>query len=190
MRSTQISELAESAKRYLVVLESMFGPRDLRFAFGTIRKSDDGPRTFYPGGFHLKGGCQIDIWISKNCWERQDLNTAKWEIAHECVHLLDPSLDGTANVLEEGLATWFQDEPDHHPDSVRRVIPRDCDDHYRQEWVNARNLVRPCMPDMIGAIRQLRAFGCRIGCIGPDRLKTFLPETDWHVIRGLCRPFA
>ena len=38
------------------------------------------------------------------------------------VHLLDPGEKGTANVLEEGLATWFQDEPAYHDEEVRRYI--------------------------------------------------------------------
>jgi hypothetical protein len=33
---------------------------------------------------------------------------ARWQLAHECVHLIDPHFPAPTNVLEEGLATWFQ----------------------------------------------------------------------------------
>jgi len=34
---------------------------------------------------------------------------AHWQLAHECVHLIDPHKDPT-NFLEEGLATWYQNQ--------------------------------------------------------------------------------
>ena len=38
--------------------------------------------------------------------------------------LLDPGVGGSATFLEEGLATWFQDEPKFHTEEVRAYIER------------------------------------------------------------------
>lgn len=56
------------------------------------------------------------IWFPGNCNHiaiqlgtdaLNDVNKALFQLAHECVHLLDPVIFEQASVLEEGLATNF-----------------------------------------------------------------------------------
>ncbi len=122
LRDSYVRDLKAHVTRYLSILESILGPRDPRFVFGTIRKSDGRPCTHFPEDFHLRGGCRVDILITDWPWEHYSLDQGPWQIAHECVHLLDPGKMGAANVLEEGLATWFQNEPSYHDGRVRRYI--------------------------------------------------------------------
>ena len=69
-------------------------------------REDNNPRIHFPDGFD-RDGCKVDVWVSK--WS--DHSRAGWDLAHECVHLLDPIMEKYATYLEEGLATWYQDSP-------------------------------------------------------------------------------
>ena len=103
-------------KSYLTVLEEMFGPRDKRFVFGTVgltTDEKDRPQTYFPNGFHFLGKCTVDVHITSCPWKNLHQDQGGWQVAHESVHLLDPGPEG-ANFLEEGLATWFQDESEFH----------------------------------------------------------------------------
>lgn len=97
------------AKRdeYLGVLEQLFGPRDSRFPLGVVGESrDDNPRTHFPVRRYDPSGCTVDVHVGGSAWRDQDKQRATWQMAHECVHLLDPKpFKPYGNVLEEGLAT-------------------------------------------------------------------------------------
>lgn len=152
--------LEDQARNYLKILESIFGPCDPRFTFNTIKcSSDDNPCTYFPKGYHLNGDCLVDIHITKWPWENSCLDEGLWQIAHECVHLLDPGTFGTANVLEEGLATWFQNEPFYHIDLVKNYIATNQTD---PSYKRAEMLVRRSMPDILRVVKRLRAKGIRI----------------------------
>ena len=102
------------------ILECLFGPRDPRFVFGAIRESKDNvPRTHFLSNYHTNGDCVVYIHIGKPAWEIFSPDQSEWQLAHECVHLIDPGEYGSANVLEEGLATWFQCEPQYHDKLVK-----------------------------------------------------------------------
>ena len=60
-----ISDLKAHVTRYLAILESIFGPRDPRFVFNTIGKTDGMPCTYFPEDFHFKGDGRIDILITR-----------------------------------------------------------------------------------------------------------------------------
>ena len=109
-------------------------------------------------------------------------------IAHECVHLLDPGCLGGANVLEEGLATWFQDEESYHPNCVQEYIRRNSP--HTPHYAEAQALVLRCMPHLIEAVRKIRSTRIRISDFEPRLLKPFLPNVDDSVVSRLCAPFA
>ncbi len=58
-------------------------------------------------GMWFPGNCRhIIIHLDMNCLtERKD---AYRQMAHECIHLLSPTGKADANVLEEGLAVFFE----------------------------------------------------------------------------------
>ena len=158
-----------------------------RFVFGTIRKSADyTPRTFFPDKYHTDGGCIVDIQISDFPWEHCSPDQGKWQVAHECVHLLDPGIVGTANYLEEGLAAWFQDESRFHDDTVRQYIARNTTTGL---YALTRDHVLCCMPQLTRAVKEIRASGKRTREISPDVLDGRLPQIDWKTIESLCVTF-
>ena len=118
--------LQGQANGYIKVLEEMFGPCDSKFVFGSIQKSTQQsgmPQTYFPIGFHLNGNCVVDIQISEYPWDNCSIAQGAWQVAHECVHLLDPVPKGT-NFLEEGLAVWFQQTPQFHTKIVKNYSSR------------------------------------------------------------------
>ena len=174
--------LTGEVHRYRGILEDRFGPCDPKFVFGSIKKTlhkDDKPQIHFPNDFHLKGGCVADIHISERPWKCRDRGLGNWQVAHECVHLLDPSVSGTANVLEEGLAAWFQD------DQVRG-IPRTRED---KPYEDAKELVCRCMPGLPSAVKKIRSLGVRIREITADRLAPCLPNADRETVERLCAKF-
>ena len=135
--------LEQQARTYRRLLEDMFGQGDQRFVFGSIKQSidkGDVPHTNFPNGFHFNGGCVVDIHISEWPWQHCCYGQGTWQLAHESVHLLDPGVDGTATFLEEGLATWFQDEPTFQIDVVKKYIERGT--AHTQHYTVAKELAR------------------------------------------------
>ena len=116
------------------------------------------------------------------------MSEATWQVAHECVHLLDPCHVGEANVLEEGLATWFQDEERFHPDFVREFI-REKRPQHPSNYKEAKSLVVECMPNLANAVRDIRAKGNRLCDFEPGLLTSLLPNINRFVVERLCTPF-
>ena len=88
---------------------------------------------------------------------------ARWQLAHECLHLLDPRLPPT-NVLEEGLATWYQNK-------AVPVTFAPC-----EPYIEAERLVYPLMDELPAAIRLLRKAGYRIGGLTAEQLQEVCPQ--------------
>ena len=182
-----IGDLERHVKRYVSILEGIFGQRDSRFVFGSIGMSEERPRTNYPENFHMNGGCRVDILISQHPWKNRCLDQGPWQIAHECVHLLDPGKRGTANILEEGLATWFQNEPIFHDEVVKRYIANS--DDPLPAYVEAQELVRRSLPEILQAVKKLRGSGIRIREIKADALAPLLPNAETGTVERLCNVF-
>lgn len=181
-----VQYLEQQVRYYLDILERMFGPRDPRFEFGTIRKSEDNiPCTYFPRGYYEGGGCVVDIWIGDWPWDHCSYDQGTWQVAHECVHLLDPGVGGTTNFLEEGLASWFQGEQQFHSDIVKRYIARSKHSpHYKE----AKDLVLRCMPQLTPAVKEIRSSGMRIRDITIAVLAEKL-DVDSDTIEKLCARF-
>ena len=193
MKQVNLTWLAGQVHKYLIRIEELFGPRDPRFEFGAIRRSNDSkgdPQTHFVNGYHENGGCVVDIHISHNVFDNNRKTHATWQIAHECVHMLDPCRGGEANVLEEGLATWFQNELRFHPGLVQLFI-RDLDP-LAVRYTEAMTLVRICMPNLANAVREIRSSGIRLKEIKPELLKeALLPNViDDACINRLCERFS
>ena len=122
------------------------------------------PRIHFPDGFD-RDGCKVDVWVSK--WS--DHSRAGWDLAHECVHLLDPIMEKYATYLEEGLATWYQDSPQLHPDyqNIRSLVQGHINGHPEgmrhkdPKYLGAKELVQKCMPEIKSAVRSIRKKGAK-----------------------------
>ena len=186
--------LEEQVHYYMYILEELFGPRDGRFTFvGVGRNSDERnfPQTYFPNGYR-DTGCEVEIRIDPQWYDMQHRGMAGYQIAHECVHLLDPSMFGSAPMLEEGLAQWFQDEPEyhgHHAGIQARSASNGRQNNPNVPYMMARNLVRRCMPQLGPAIKEVRCSGTRLRNIKAEDLLPYLPDIDSRIIDGLCAPF-
>ena len=175
--------------RFLADIEHLFGPRDHSFTVVGIEIDVTPaacPRLWYPdSGIAADGpdrrSRHIVIRLTSNALT--DPARARWQLAHECLHLLDPwnvRVDGApANWLEEGLAAWFQN---------RRVPEAE---YHEGQYAPAEDLVSPLMdtlPDAVKRIRRERAL--RISEITPDALQDYCPEMNEDTLGKLCEPFG
>ena len=104
-------------------------------------------------------------------------------MAHECVHLLDPHnpklSGGPTNVLEEGIATWYQNQKEG-----RQVAEAD------SRYAEAEKLVLPWMEVLPAAIRRIRQKeGIPIGKIKEGVLREYCREVSLDTAQQLTQPF-
>ena len=180
--------LPEYASRFLADIEHCFGPRDHSFVLVGIdidKTPNNRPRLWFPDS-----GIQPDdterrsrhVVIRLGSSALTDPVRARWQLAHECFHLLDPwsrRVDGRpTNWLEEGLAAWYQNtrvpEAEWHEGS----------------YTAAEALVRPLMEDLSSAVKRIRRERrIRIGEFTPEVLRDYCPGFQMETLQRLCQPF-
>ena len=170
---------------YLRKLEGLFGPRDPAFTLLGIdisRTTKIGPYVRFPdSGKTLVDGTEkhkyVIILLSPQALLSEA--AAMWQLAHECVHLLDPwnqQVEGRrTNYLEEGLAHWFQNlcVPGLMSQNPKHAL--------------AESLVLPLMDKLPSVISQVRQdLGVRIGEITFEMLQLHFPDVKEETLRQLC----
>ena len=176
----------------------MLGECDKRFVFTSIERStlpSGGPQTPYPGDPGPNSQRSIHIQISKSAWGSCSYDQGAWQVAHECVHLLDPVPFGEATFLEEGLAAWFQDRPRYHVESMEECVIRAgiaCSPG--DDYTLAKVLVCRCMPELTEVIKELRSPIVKISDIDADMLASGLKragraDINEETFAHLCTKF-
>src|SRR5882724_13157884 len=79
-------------------VERRFGPRDEAFTILGVEFGVGNPQIWFPSG-------RKHVAIQLGAAARLNVNEALFQVAHECVHLLNPVR--AASVLEEGVATLY-----------------------------------------------------------------------------------
>ena len=175
--TTHPATLPEYASYYLSVLERLFGPRDKSFTLVGIdicRTPEVSPHPWFLGTGDLK---HILIRLASNAATNPTL--ARWQLAHECFHLIDPTIvavDGPSTLLEEGLATWFQNT--FVPEAAFREGQR----------AQAETLIRPFMDVLPAAVQKIRSSGVRIIDIQSATLREHCPDMHEEIAQQLCQP--
>ena len=186
---TYLWTLATWTGKFLADIENRFGPRNHEFSFVGV-EIDETPKANPCNWFPSSGISPCDhenrsryavIRLTPKALESRE--NAKWQLAHECVHLLDPwnkQVDGRpTNVLEEGLATWYQNFA--APCSLKSDVP---------SYVEAESLVKQHIDELQIAVKQIRLdHGVRIGEIPPDMLAKFCPSIHEAIVGRLCDRF-
>ena len=180
--------LPEYASRFLADIEHSFGPRDRSFTLAGIdldRTPGRGPRLWYPDSGIAPEEAErrskhVVIRLGPNALT--DPARARWQLAHECFHLLDPwneKVDGRpANWLEEGLAAWYQNSQ----------VPEA--EWHEGSYALAEQLVRPLVDELPHAVKRIRAERrLRISAITPSILWAYCPKMSGETARELCKPF-
>ena len=174
---------------FLADLEHLFGPRDRSFTLlGIDICNTPGypPRLWFPSSGDAPdapNGRFRYIVIHLGPAAFSSLARARWQLAHECFHLLDPwnpEVDRRpTNMLEEGLATWYQNNS---------VPEAEC---HEGLYATAEDLVRPLMDPLPHAIKRIRQErGLRIGDIPPEILRVYCPGMIEETAGKLCQPFS
>ena len=105
MEAIDLDYLAERCKSdFIPKAERYFGPRNPNWTLGGIRRN---PWGNYPQLHLFPDSGFVDILLSSRL-DEGNLPSVLYELAHECVHLLDPHPVEESTNLCEGLACWFQ----------------------------------------------------------------------------------
>ncbi len=181
--------LAQLTSVFIAELERLLGPRDPKFTYVGLEfdtTPDAKPhiwflKTGYPGHETDIDPTHITIRLTEAA--QNDANLAIWQLAHECVHLIDPwntEREGRpSNYLEEGLATWYQNTIIQ---DITNTLP---------QYVEAKSLVEPYMSELAGTVKHLRTeHNLHISAIDDrDLLLRHSPEMDTKVAERLCQGF-
>lgn len=177
------------ASKFLTEIESLFGPRDRSFTLVGIdieRTPENPPIIWFPNSGIAPDDAgkkykHIVIRLNENALKNADI--ARWQLAHECFHLLDPWCleieDRPTNWLEEGLATWYQNY---------RVPEAEC---HHELYAIAEKLVEPLMPELAEAVKRIREDRkIRIGEMNGEMLCAYCPRVESDIARRLCERFG
>ena len=187
--SSSSTTLSGYASRFIADMECLFGPRDRSFTLIGIvidRTPGNVPQLWFPDSGIPPGDAEgrskhVVVRLSRNALT--DPARARWQLAHECVHLLNPwnkRVDARqTNMLEEGLAAWYQN----------KSVPEA--EFHEGLYAVAEELVRPLMDELPYAIKRIRQErGLRIGEIPPDILRVYCSGMSEATSWKLCQPFS
>ena len=128
---------------------------DDKYMLGDIYYHRDGPEIFYPYGKTYSKKI-IDIRLGDNAVN--NLKLSLWQLAHESVHLFDPSGFINANYLEEGIATWYQMKIYSFPLTISK-------------YQLAKDLVEKHSGVILPGVKKLRSQGYKINSISVQQLQ-------------------
>ena len=156
--------------------EELFGKRDKEYTILGVEFILTGlPRVWYPGN------CKhIIIRLNKSAIE--NVNQSLYQLSHETVHCLSPKGKRAANVLEEGLATYFSEWymrknglGDWFP-----ILP---------EYIEANKLVKELLSIDFDIIKKVRTIQPKISDITQADLMKANCNIQTELAEKLCKPF-
>lgn len=165
--------LASRIYEILQKIESDFGARDKSYTLLGVEFSEGIPQTWFPGNSQY-----VIIQLGHEAMQRPIL--ALYQLAHECVHLLDPHPGGT-NVLEEGAATHFA-----HNYIVQLGYPISTGD---KRYDDAHHLVEKLLSKRPDALKELRKVHGPLRNIKADHIRSISPGLADQIIENLTKEF-
>lgn len=180
--------LAQLTSIFLNEIETLLGPRDRNFTYVGLEfdtTPDAKPHIWFPHVGHPdrdrdKTSNHIIIRLTEQA--QSDANLAIWQLARQCVHLIDPwnieTENRPTNYLEEGLAIWYQT-------TIIQNIPLE------PPYDEAKSQVQPHMPQLAQTIKHLRTkHNLRISEIDdPELLLRHYPNMNTKTAEDLCSRF-
>jgi hypothetical protein len=165
--------LASRLGHMIAVAEQQFGPRDKSFTVLGVEFREGVPQSWFPGNCG-----HVVIQLGREAM--QDTNRALFQLAHECVHLLDPHAGGT-NKLEEGVAARFAL---NYMKSIG-VVYRNGDQRYDDPCA----LVDTVLGISADAIKSLRQSDGPLRNIRVEQIRQAFPNLNQQVATELAAPF-
>ena len=158
MTTIDLNDLAGQCESIFIPrAERYFGPRNPDWTLGAVRRNPDGD---YPRIHLYPESGYVDIFLSSRL-DEGNRPAVLYELAHECVHLLDPNPVQDGTYLCEGLASWFQVQ---ESENMRPTDPR---------YVQALEAVERLMPRLRDAVRDRRIHGIPMHRIRFHHLEPF-----------------
>lgn len=112
------------------------------------------------------------------------MELACWQLAHECVHLLSPGLEGTGIVLEEGLAVLFQEEyMGYGQQGVERRNPN-------SPYYRAAKLTDELLSYDTGMVRRIRTTYPDFSTITAEIVREYCPEVPEYLASAVTQTFV
>jgi len=169
--------LASRLGAMLAQAEAEFGARDSTY---TILGIEFGPLA-YPQIWYPNAHRHIVIQLASD--SMRDPLVAYSQLAHECVHLLDPTGGASiTRVLEEGLAVRFQQSYVEAVFKETMVVDL-------RSYADARAKVDELLALDPGVVRFLRESGKRLPLLTADELLAACPRASPQLAESLVAPF-
>ena len=156
-------------------IEQKYGDRDLSWTILGVEFGPGSPQIWFPGNRK-----QVAVQRAANALNNTGI--ACYQLAHECVHLLAPSGNGSAPVLEEGLATMFSED---HVNREFGLTGLTNDARYTAAASAVRDLYK-LAPD---AIQKLRNVEPAFRCMTPDTFIRANLAVPRQLVDTLLSPF-
>ncbi|MYD97908.1 MAG: hypothetical protein F4X98_11060 [Gammaproteobacteria bacterium] len=128
---TQCEDLILKAERLL-------GRRDPNWSLGSVRRNPDGD---YPRLHVYPERGYADILLSSQL-DEGNRTAVRYELAHECLHMLDPCTAKESTNLCEGLAAYFQYKETRQRTKHEKYLP--ALEAVERQWVRLQGAVRHC----------------------------------------------
>ncbi len=180
--------LAQLTSVFIAEAENLLGPRDSKFTYVGIEfdtTQNATPHIWFPHVGHPdrdKGKPSNHVIIRLTEKAQSDANLAIWQLAQQCVRLIDPwdiQAEGRpTNYLEECIAAWYQNT------IIQDISPESpCE--------KAKSLVEPYMPELASTIKHIRTeHNLRISEIdNPDILLRHYSAMAPATADKLCQRF-
>lgn len=160
---------------FLKILENRYGPRDISWTILGIEFHNlESPCIWYP--------FDKMVAVSLANTAINNTNQAIFQLAHEAVHLLSPSGQRHALVIEEGLATLFSEEVSHHQ-QLNIFTPEG-------EYSAAAALTKKLLDYDPSIIKSIRKDHPNISCFTPELICLKAPDFPMDLATSLCEPFS
>jgi hypothetical protein len=166
--------LASRLAQLLSKAETKFGPRDKSFSVGGVEFHDGAPQHWFPGKASY-------VVVQLNLQAMLDVTRALFQLAHECVHLLDPA-PGEANTLEEGLATVFS------LDFLKEELKVDDYPTGDPKYDRAVALVRGLLDARADGPKLMRQHFGPLRKVKPEQIAQICPTVAPNIVKQLAGP--
>lgn len=154
--------LASRFGKILEEAQDKYGGRDKDYTILGFEFVKSNPQIWYPGN------CKnIVIQLGIECMD--DLPKAMFQLAHECIHVLSPTLNRGASILEEGLASYFSKK--YVVDNFQVELNTNI-----EKYNKARELVQKLIDFNPDCIKNIRSICPKIKDITTDDLLRFVPQ--------------
>lgn len=156
-------------------IETRYGERDKSFTILGVELTDtNNPRVWFPGNcknviIQIKEYCLSDEW------------QAIFQVAHEAIHCLNPTIYGTANYLEEGLATYFSIDYCKQNGHLYYV-----DD---EKYTIASKMVEKLLEYDVNSIKEIRKHTQSLSCVDCECIMNIYPNFNRELALKLTTNF-